>query len=227
MENLLTSTFVFFTGHSKKVPESPAGKIVAIVVVSLGLPLLLIYLSLTGSGLARIAKKLYSILCCCTKKKLQENQNGNSATPGSLKMTSQVQSKKCRNCHFKSIGAPARAEPDNLPVPLWICLLVLLCYISAGATVFCAYHEDWTFVDSFFFAFSILWTIGMMDMSTSNDGTFVVLCTLYLLLGLAIVAMCVHLLCNGNLPMLSQYFKSSEKKPELYQSSWVYNETPS
>ena len=66
-------------GNSKKVPESSAGKIVAIVVVSLGLPLLLIYLSVTGSGLARMAKKVYSLLCCCQR---------NSSTPASSNNTS-------------------------------------------------------------------------------------------------------------------------------------------
>ena len=203
----------------------------AIVVVSLGLPLLLIYLSLTGSGLAKIAKKIYAILCCCNKKKQlgqSQNQEGLKMTPPHMK-TSQVPfiSKKCRNCYLKSSGLTTTTTSDNLPVPLWVCLLVLVCYISAGATVFCAYHQDWTFVDSFFFAFSILWTIGMMDMSTSDDGTFVILCTLYLLLGLAIVAMCVHLLCNGHFPLWTLFKSSSEKKAEMYHSSWVYNETPS
>ena len=70
-------------GNSKKVPESSAGKIVAIVVVSLGLPLLLIYLSVTGSGLARMAKKVYSLLCCC-----QRNSSTSSSTPASSNNTS-------------------------------------------------------------------------------------------------------------------------------------------
>ena len=202
----------------------------AIVVVSLGLPLLLIYLSLTGSGLARIAKKIYSILCCCTKKKqLEHNQESLKMSPAP--MTSSSISKKCRNCYLKSsgLGPGISSSSDNLQagVPLWVCLLIILCYISAGATVFCAYHEDWSFVDSFFFAFSVLWTIGMMDKSTSDDGTFVILCTLYLLLGLAIVAMCVHLLCNVHFPLWTLFKSSSEEKAEMYHSSWVYNETPS
>ena len=131
--------------------------------------------------------------------------------------------RKCLNCADKS----GNHTGESSPVPLWICLLVILCYISAGATVFCAYHEEWTYVDSFFFAFSILWTIGMMDMSIGNDGTFVVLCTLYLLFGLAIVAMCVHLLYQGHWTIVHTLFKSADKKNELYQNSWVYNETPS
>ena len=52
-------------------------------------------------------------------------------------------------------------QQDSTRVPVWICLLLLLSYMGAGATVFCVYNENWSFVDSFYFAFAILWTIGM------------------------------------------------------------------
>ena len=51
-------------------------------------------------------------------------------------------------------------QQDSTRVPVWICLLLLLSYMGAGATVFCVYNENWSFVDSFYFAFAILWTIG-------------------------------------------------------------------
>ena len=55
----------------------------------------------------------------------------------------------------------AKLQHDSTTqVPIWICLLLLLCYMGAGATVFCVYHGDWSFVDSFYFAFTVLWTIG-------------------------------------------------------------------
>jgi hypothetical protein len=63
---------------------------------------------------------------------------------------------------------------------------MLLCYITTGATVFCVYQEKWSFVDAFFFAFSVLWTIGLQAENTDQqqtDGLFVIICTLYLLIG--------------------------------------------
>ena len=85
----------FIAGNSKKVPESSTGKIVAIVVVTLGLPLFLIYLSVMGSGLAKGAKKVYAFICCCrrnsstarststSKRKYQGNNSKNNFGPTS------------------------------------------------------------------------------------------------------------------------------------------------
>ena len=73
---------------------------------------------------------------------------------------------------------------------MWICFLMLLCYITTGATVFCVYQEKWSFVDAFFFAFSVLWTIGLQAENTDQqqtDGLFVIICTLYLLIGTAYI----------------------------------------
>ena len=85
---------------------------------------------------------------------------------------------------------------SSVKIPMWLCLLMLICYITTGATVFCVYQEQWSFVDSFFFAFSVLWTIGLVENNehqATTDGLFVIICTLYLLIGLAILAMCVQL----------------------------------
>ena len=136
-------------------------------------------------------------------------------------------------------------------MPVWILLSVLISYIALGAAVFATY-QGWTYVDSLFFSFAVLGTIGLIDIPTSTsssitdssspsfninkqdeqapsktqmdysiraddvlnqrreansvifsesathhqmvDSFFVVLCTCYLLLGLAIISMCVQLM---------------------------------
>ena len=75
---------------------------------------------------------------------------------------------QCRNCLSRNqkmaenakLMAKIQQDCRTQQVPIWICLLLLLSYIGAGATVFCVYHGDWSFVDSFYFAFTVLWTIG-------------------------------------------------------------------
>ena len=94
-------------------------------LLSLGLPLLLIYLSVTGAGLAKLVKKLYTIMCCCKNKNITENlamSHRNNVSTGSSQGTSnsakssgknyqnskqqqiQIQQylQQCRNCHQKS-----------------------------------------------------------------------------------------------------------------------------
>jgi hypothetical protein len=41
-------------------------------------------------------------------------------------------------------------QNDVHVVPAWVCLLLVLCYVSAGASLFCVSH-GWNFIDSFFF----------------------------------------------------------------------------
>jgi hypothetical protein len=43
-----------------------------------------------------------------------------------------------------------------------------LCYISAGASLFCVSH-GWSYVDSFFFCFAALGTIGIVE-NNQNEG---------------------------------------------------------
>lgn len=261
---LYSLTLITTVGNSKKVPESPAGKIVAIVVVSLGLPLLLIYLSVTGAGLAKLVKKLYTIMCCCKNKNITENlamSHRNNGSTGSSQGTSntakssaigsgknyqnskqqqiQIQQylQQCRNCHQKSKVHISDSVPGSVKIPMWICFLMLLCYITTGATVFCVYQEKWSFVDAFFFAFSVLWTIGLQAENTDQqqtDGLFVIICTLYLLIGLAILAMCFQLAYDTSTHCLSFHRRLStclhlntEPRTEPMNSSWVYNEPPS
>ena len=204
----------------------------AIVVVTLGLPLFLIYLSVMGSGLAKGAKKVYAFICCCrrrtssSKRTTSQGSKNNfgpttassmpksttilgsnnvhievpptpSSAQSAIKKTTSSSSKssastspvhQCRNClrnrHAISTTTTAggcggaststtaiedhaaaklmyQLQQDSTRVPVWICLLLLLSYMGAGATVFCVYNENWSFVDSFYFAFAILWTIGM------------------------------------------------------------------
>lgn len=157
-------------------------------------------------------KKLYLIMCCCRKNISRSEQ--------SQKQQLQVNKNLCRNC-----------QKTRLKIPLWLCLLLLLCYITSGASLFCLYQDNWTFVDAFFFAFSVIWTIGLNSNNDFNDGFFVFVCTIYLLIGLAILAMIFHLVhdCYNGIPsQFSTCFKMDQQlKSEAMNSSWVYNETPS
>ena len=54
-------------------------------------------------------------------------------------------------------------------VPVWVCLLLVLCYISAGASLFCVSH-GWSFIDSFFFCLAALGTIGIVDNNAGNES---------------------------------------------------------
>jgi len=51
--------------------------------------------------------------------------------------------------------------PKDRPVPIWLCVFLVISYILGGAALF-AYWEDWSFLDSAYFCFITLTTIGRL-----------------------------------------------------------------
>ena len=113
-------------------------------------------------------------------------------------------------------------EDFNLiTIPITTCLMVLISYIICGAAIFSAWEVEtpshtlfpflflqcWTFLDGFYFCFISLMTIGFGDFVPGNSYIYavaeniseqeanakLVLGSVYLLLGMGVIAMCVNL----------------------------------
>ncbi|XP_052132303.1 uncharacterized protein LOC113213208 [Frankliniella occidentalis] len=90
-------------------------------------------------------------------------------------------------------GGPARLRP----VPIWLCVFLVVSYIFGGAYLF-AEWEKWEYLDSAYFCFITLTTIGFGDFVpaqrvTNNATVSIALCSLYLLFGIALLAMSFNL----------------------------------
>ena len=59
-------------------------------------------------------------------------------------------------------------QAESSIVPVWVCLLLVLCYISAGASLF-SVANGWNFIDSFFFCFAAIGTIGIVDNNSGEE----------------------------------------------------------
>ncbi|XP_035702651.1 TWiK family of potassium channels protein 7 isoform X2 [Folsomia candida] len=90
------------------------------------------------------------------------------------------------------------ADVRKKPVPIWLCVLLVLSYIIFGAFLFSNW-EGWKFLDSAYFCFVTLTTIGFGDFvpaqRVKNDSSEVsiALCSLYLLFGISLLAMSFNL----------------------------------
>ncbi|KAF5405366.1 hypothetical protein PHET_01137 [Paragonimus heterotremus] len=96
--------------------------------------------------------------------------------------------------------ANQRRSPGEINVPSWLSLLLLIVYVTIGSIIF-ANWEGWTTLQSAYFIFITLSTIGFGDFvpGIQNDQWYAdsrkpVFCCFYLLFGLSIIAMCFSLM---------------------------------
>ncbi|XP_070153701.1 uncharacterized protein Galene [Polyergus mexicanus] len=81
------------------------------------------------------------------------------------------------------------------PVPIWLCVFLVVSYIIGGAYLF-SKREDWSLLDSAYFCFITLTTIGFGDFVPAyklDAQQGIALCSLYLLFGIALLAMSFNL----------------------------------
>nr|CAD7430995.1 unnamed protein product [Timema monikensis] len=66
-------------------------------------------------------------------------------------------------------------------------VVFLLFYLAAGAGIFMLWEEEWGFFEGFYFCFITMTTIGFGDL-VPNKPKYMLLCTMYILVGLALTS---------------------------------------
>lgn len=102
--------------------------------------------------------------------------------------------------NVRRVSLATAEDMDNIRVPISLCMLLLVGYIGMGATIFSVW-EQWNYLDGSYFCFITLTTIGFGDLvpgadtiSESGSEIKLVLCSLYMLFGMALLAMCFNLM---------------------------------
>ncbi|CAO1434344.1 unnamed protein product [Diamesa hyperborea] len=111
------------------------------------------------------------------------NNNNNNNSSSNMHNSSNTSS---------SNGNQMKKHKQSSGVPISICILILICYITLGAVLF---HElqKWGVLESLYFCFTALSTIGTGDLQPKNDiGLYAA--SAYIIVGMAIVAMCFSLI---------------------------------
>ena len=177
----------FISGLPHQTHLSNSAKIMTMLCTCFGIPLLLIYLAVMGSLMANSLNRLYLKLCCCRAMRLKSAE---------FMANSQSQEGGFSNRQQRWNGVKKDKRKRTrlaMIVPNWMCWTILICYLLGSALIFSAL-QGWTFVDSVFFCFTLLATVGLpadsiRDQSSWPSGLFILCCTLYLLIGLGLVAM--------------------------------------
>lgn len=93
--------------------------------------------------------------------------------------------------HHSSTDDQQERQPIK-PVPIWLCVFLVVSYIFGGAFLFSKW-EKWELLDSAYFCFITLTTIGFGDFVPAYAQKGIALCSLYLLFGIALLAMSFNL----------------------------------
>jgi len=220
---LYSITVITTIGYGHIVPTTPVGKIVSIFYAVLGVPLFLLYLSNIGNILATSFKWTYSRICKCElarRRHVSERFRVQTLTqqvhPGIIRIgeegktqdsVSAAESFSVSSGLEENEAQPDYSDTSQVAVPITLSLTVMISYICGGAILFGEW-EGWDFLDGFYFCFITLSTIGFgdilpgdavdQDASEASLGGLVniqfILCSLYILLGMAVIAMCFNLM---------------------------------
>ncbi|ODN00271.1 TWiK family of potassium channels protein 18 [Orchesella cincta] len=188
--------------YGNYAPRTPWGKVMTILYGIIGMPLFLLYLSNIGDILARGFKWTFS-RCCQCKVFLKENKERMYKNRGILGVHIWTFIKRRRiDENGEVIEEPAQEEEEQITVPISLCLTLMVGYIWGGGLLF-AEWENWSVLDASYFCFISLSTIGFGDLvpgdavaaqSLDEVQYSFVFCSLYLLLGMALIAMCFNLM---------------------------------
>jgi hypothetical protein len=90
-------------------------------------------------------------------------------------------------------------DEEEMSVPLLVTVFVIPLYLTLGAVLFSIW-EKWSFLDSFYFCFITLTTIGFGDfvpgiaLQAKAEKEKLISAAVYILFGLVLIAMCVNLM---------------------------------
>lgn len=154
------------SGYGHVTPKTEGGQLAVILYAVFAIPLMSMFLYNVGNQLGDGIRWLYKKLHCCPSK--QKEQNGKqwasrvAPTPADLQQQPK-QSQAAQNVITKARSpyAPKSAEDtEDMPILLIMCCGII--YIVLGMVVF-HFTERWTMVESLYFTFVSLATIGFGD----------------------------------------------------------------
>ncbi|XP_064613309.1 uncharacterized protein LOC135477085 [Liolophura sinensis] len=181
---LYAITVMTTIGYGHVAPITPLGRLVTIVYAVIGIPLTLLCLTNMGDLMAKGFRFLYARICCglcCRPFRWRPKPR-----PDPEKGEIHVMSHKKEDIE------------EEIRVPTLLCVFMIVGYIFAGAFLFSLW-ENWDYVTGSYFCFITLSTIGFgdivpgMDIQSWSKQEKLALCTLYLVVGLAMLAMCFTL----------------------------------
>ncbi|XP_022185691.1 TWiK family of potassium channels protein 18 isoform X2 [Nilaparvata lugens] len=192
-------------GYGNVAPRTEWGKLATILYAIAGMPLFLLYLSNIGDLLAKSFKWTYAKCClcrgCARRRRQMSTVNNCSQAAASDSAVAAEDSCSSRESSGSATVSDDDDDPQTVTVPITLCLAIMVGYVYGGAVLFSRW-ESWDLLDGSYFCFISLSTIGFGDIVPRDDkitslqgvGLSFIFCSMYLMLGMALIAMCFNLM---------------------------------
>lgn len=207
---LFAITIITTIGYGHITPVTWEGQIVCICYATIGIPLFLMCIAKISGVLGDMFRFVYARICCrlCMKKKNPPANQPIDETKNTDGKVNQTGINHISDWDTKKNGAKVvdddeleedKENEDKVTVPLTITMIIITMYILFGALIFHLF-EDWGGVEAGYFCYITLATIGFGDFvpgQNSKDkyaGPKLIAGAIYVLFGMAILAMCFDLM---------------------------------
>jgi len=207
---LFAITIITTIGYGHITPITWEGQIVCICYATIGIPLFLMCIAKISGVLGDMFRFVYARICCrlCMKKKNPKANQPIDETKNTDGKVNQTGITQISDWDTKKNGAKVvdddeleedKENEDKVTVPLTITMIIITMYILFGALIFHLF-EDWGGVEAGYFCYITLATIGFGDFvpgQNSKDkyaGPKLIAGAIYVLFGMAILAMCFDLM---------------------------------
>lgn len=183
------------------------------VYAALGIPLCLVVLSTVGKSLTRIIKYLWSFVrrfyytgsCLRVRRMIPLSRFRRSlfqrVSDHVRQSTVRLTSRRRRSSRasedrqkLNEIYIPYEVN-DKFNLPPVVAITIAFLYTLLGAFLYTRW-EDWTYMEAFYFTFISLCTIGFGDVVPAHPKFFLA-SSVYLLFGLALVAMVINVIMEA------------------------------
>ena len=184
-----------FAGYGSIAPVTDLGRGICMLYAGLGIPLALLVLAEVGKRFTVALKFLWAYVrryyhTGNWRKIKRPFSKKYVVTADEVTDKTQDGSKSESDSKGSSHMVYGYEVDENFNLPISVAIVILIIYILFGALMYSIW-EDWTFLESFYFVFISISTIGFGDVVPEHPKFFI-LSSIYLYVGLSLVSMCIN-----------------------------------